>query len=203
MIGPTGDDFDAKVAELERFLEELDRRTYSNFTVTNPATGVKNLEVGPTSNGYVVRLRDDNGNTLYGNETTVADWGITGYRMPLPMYPTIPASGLAFGTTTTWVTTWETSTFVNTAVIQGRYIYQDVSPSGGTSEFRVAYDTGSGLVAMTESVVSAVNPGVTAKQFTYSWPSDFYDTEVKIYFQCRFATGTGAAVCSPVYLLGG
>lgn len=203
MIGPTASDFDARVAELGRFLEELDRRTYSNFTVTNPATGVKNLEVGPATAGrYQLRLRDDNGNTIYGNDTT-EDWGLVGYRQPMPMYPTVPASGLTFGTTTTWVTTWETQTFVNTRNMQIRYIYNDVFASGGTSEYRVAYDAGAGLVVMTGSLVSAVVSTLSGKQFSYTWPADFYDTEVQIFFQCRMASGSGNAVLSPVYLLGG
>lgn len=202
MISAAADDFDARVAAFERYIDELDRRTYSNFSVTNPTTGVKHLQIGPTPAGYELRLRDDHGNIIYGNDTT-ADWGVTGYWMPLPMYPAVPASGLLFGTSATWVTTWETTTFVSTAHIQIRYIYQDVGSSGGTSEFRVAYDAGAGLVVMPESLVSAVNPGVTGKQFSYSWLSDFYDTEVKLSFQCRMASGSGAAVISPVFLVGG
>lgn len=198
MISPSADDFDARVAELERHLDELDRRTYSNFTVTNPTTGVKNLEVGPLVSGYQVTLRDSNGNTIYGNRT---DIGVAGFRMPMPMYPGVPYSGGLTATSTTWVTMWQIRTFVNSTEVQIAYRFGDSSPSGGTTEARVAYDSGSGVTVMDTS--SGVNPTNTTKSFAFVWPTDLFDTEVQIFFQARMGSGGGAALISPMWCLGG
>lgn len=200
MISAAADDFNARVAELERFLDELDRRTHSNFTVTNPSSQVKHLEVGPINGQYQVVLRDDNGNTIYGTDP---NWGLAGPKFPLPMYPSVPATGLVFGTTSAWVNCWQTTTFVQTSNMQISYRYKDFSPSGGTAELRVAYDAGAGLVTMSESVVSAVAPPHSVHSFSYTWPADFYDTEVDLFFQARMAAGSGATASSPIYLLGG
>lgn len=200
MIGPTADDFDARVAELERFLDELDRRTWSNFTVTNPSTGVRNLEVGPVAGGYQVTLRDSNGNTIFGNRP---DIGFRGFRMPMPMYPSIPYGGGLAATNTTWVTIWQIQTFVNSTEVQVAYRFGDSAPSGGTTETRVAYDSGAGLTVMTGSASSAVNPTNSTNQFAFAWPLDLFDTEVKIFFQARMGTGSGSAVISPMWCLGG
>lgn len=200
MISPTGDGFDARVAELERFLDELDRRTYSNFTVTNPTTGVRNLEVGPVGAGFQVTVRDSNGNTIFGNRP---DIGFRGFRMPMPMYPAVPYGGGLTATTTTWVTMWHMQTFVNSTEVQVSYRFGDTSPAGGTTETRVAYDSGSGLTVMTGSDSSGVNPTNSTKQFAFVWPTDLYDTEVQVFFQARMGTGTGAALISPMWCLGG
>lgn len=200
MISATGDDFDAKVAALDRYLDELDRRTKSTFSVTNPATGVKNLEVGPVGDGYQVTLRDSNGNIIFGNRP---DIGFQGFRMPMPMYPSIPYSGGITATSTTWVTMWSMQTLVNSTEVQVAYRYGDTSPAGGTTETRVAYDTGSGLTVMTGSTASAVNPTNSTKQFAFVWPSDLFDTEVQVLFQARMGSGAGAALISPMWCLGG
>jgi hypothetical protein len=188
------------LTEAERYLDELDRKTYSNLAVTNPQTGVKNLEIGPIPGGYQVTLRDSNGNTIWGNRPDV---GVAGFRMPMPMYPSIPYAGGRTATTSAWVTMWQVLTFVNSAGIQIGYRYGDTAPAGGTSEVRVQYDTGSGPVTMPDSVSSSVNPGNTVIFFSYVWPSDLFDTQVRILLQARIAAGSGAAVASPMYLLGG
>lgn len=199
MISPTGDDFAAQVAELERYLDDLDRRTRSTFTVTNPATGVKNLEVGPAGTGYTVRLRDSNGNTIFGNRAQ----GIEGYRMPLPMYPSVPYSGYIYDSTSTFIDIWLTRTFVNSPSLNVTYRYGDLVPSGGTMEARVQYDLGAGRVTMPGSTVSAVNPVNATQTFTFTWPTDVFATEVTIAIQTRMASGAGQAAASPVSILGG
>jgi hypothetical protein len=186
---------------LEQFLDELDRKTHSNLRVTDPNTGIANLEVGPTANGYEYRLRDANGNTVYGNDAA-AGKGLVGYKMAMPMYPSTPASGLTFGTTTTWVTTWQTRTFVNTLGVQLAYRYQDSSPSGGTSEYRYVYDIGSGPVVIGSTFRQAVNPTHTVVNAQFIWPSDLSDIEVSLSLQCRMASGSGSAVASPIWTLG-
>jgi hypothetical protein len=198
MISPASDDFNDQVAELERYLDELERRTYSNFTVTNPSTGVKNLEVGPSGSGYKVTLRDSNGNTIWGNRSDV---GITGFRMPLPMYPSLAIAGSG-AVDTTWVDMWSCTTFVNSKNVQVAYRYQDIAPSGGTSECRVQYDAGAGRVTMTGSTVSAVN-AAGAFGFSFPWPSDYFDTEIMIVLQGRISSGVGGLLVSPMYVLGG
>lgn len=196
MISPTGDD---PVAELERYLDELDRRTRSSFTVTNPATGVANLEVGPSGTSYRVRLRDSNGNTIFGNRAQ----GIEGYRMPLPMYPSVPYSGYIYDSTTTFIDIWLAKTFVNSPTLNVTYRYGDLVPSGGTMEARVQYDIGAGRVTIAGSTVSAVNPTNSTKSFTFAWPSDVFNTEVTLAIQTRMASGSGQAAASPVSILGG
>lgn len=201
---PPPDDFDAQVAELERYLDALDQKTFSNFKVTNPVSGVSNLEVGPAPDGYQVRLRDDNGNVIFGNDT-VRDWGLTGLRIPMPMYPSKPIAGLqAVGTGTTWVNGWQMKTFINTARLQIAYRFADVAPAGGTSEYRVSIDTGSGAVVMPGSLWSTVNPPASVFGFFgYQTPSNLFATEVDIFFQSRMASGTGSAMISPFAILGG
>jgi hypothetical protein len=202
VIGPSADDFDARVADLERFLDELDRRNWSNFTVTNPTSGVKNLEVGPVGSKYQIVLRDSNDNVIFGNHLN-PDIGFSGFRMPMPMYPSIPYAGGVTATTTTWVTMWQTRTFVNSHDIQASYRYGDTAPAGGTTEARLQYDIGAGPVTVASSVASSVNPTNTPKAFTFTWPSDVFDTEVTLLLQARMVTGTGAAVASPMYVVGG
>lgn len=194
------DSFDTRVAELERFLDELDRKTYSNFAVTNPVSGVKNLEVGPSGGGYAVALRDSNGNLIFGNRPDV---GISGFRVPMPMYPATPYSSRHFATNTTWVDMWQMRTFVNARNLQVQYRYGDFLPSGGTSEARVQYDLGAGRVTMTGSGTTAVNPTNTVYSFSFPWPSDVFDTEVTVVIQGRMASGTGNLMVSPIYMLGG
>lgn len=202
MISPTGDDFDARAAELERFLDELDRRTASNFTVTNPVSGVKNLEVGPVGDKYQIQLRDSNDNTIFGNHLN-PDIGFAGFKMPMPMYPSIPYAGGVTATTSTWVTMWHTRTVVNSPNVQASYRYGDTAPAGGTTEARLQYDIGAGPVAVATSVASSVNPTNTPKAFVFAWPFDVFDVEVTLLLQARVASGTGAAVASPMYFVGG
>lgn len=196
MQAPDDDTLDGQLTALEHYLDELDRKTWSNFTVTNPTTGVKNLEITPPA----VNLRDSNGNIIFGGRSDV---GIQGFKMPLPMYPSITNAGSLTATTSTFVTLWQTRTFVNSRGIQMTYRYQDLAPAGGSNEYRVQYDTGSGPVTIPQSVVIATAPAMTVKQFAFLWPSDLFDTEVTITIQARIASGTGSAVACPMYLLGG
>lgn len=200
MISPS-DDADAELTALEKYLDELDRKVYSTFAVTNPATGVKHLEAGRVGSGYQVRLRDDHGNVIFGNDPVN---GLTGLRVPMPMYPETPLSGQLYGTTTTWVTMWQMTTFMNSTNVQIAYRCQDILPSGGTSEYRVAFDYGAGLTVMAGSLASGVNkPHTAVGFFSNTWPVDVFDTPVTIYFQGRMASGTGRAVLSPIAILGG
>lgn len=194
MVLRSSDDYDAELTALESYLDELDRKTYSTLTVTNPTTGVKNLQVDSTG----VRLRDANGNVVYGN---AAPLGVTGYRVPMPMYPSIPLAAEG-ATTSTFKDTWQTTTIVSTKAISIFYRFGDLAPTGGTTETRVQYDAGAGRVTMTGSGTTAVNPVNTTYQFAYTWPSNLYNTEVTIYLQCRMATGVGGCVISPIYVLG-
>lgn len=200
MQAPDDDTMDGQLTALERYLDELDRKTWSTFAVTNPLTGVKNLEVGPNGSGYRVALRDSNGNVIFGNRPDV---GITGFRMPMPMYPTVPNAGSLTATTSTFVTMWQCRTFVNSPQIQFQYRYGDVAPAGGTTECRVQYDTGAGPVTIAGLNASSVNPTNTTKLFAFVWPSDLSNTEVTLTLQARIASGAGAAVASPVFVLGG
>lgn len=201
MITPSDDTFEGRVAQLEAFLDEVDRRTFSDFSVTNPVTGVKNLEVGPVpGGGYQVAIRDSNGNVIYGNRP---DIGIQGFRMPMPMYPSIPYGGGLTATSTTWVTVWEIKTQPTSTEIQCAYRFSDLAPAGGTTETRVAYDVGAGLVVMPTSTSSGVNPNNATKSFVYVWPADYFDTEIQIMFQVRISTGSGSGVISPMYMVGG
>lgn len=198
MRSPGNDDIEAQLAALEQYLDELDRKTRSNLSVTNPVTGIKNLEVNQTDG---VTLRDDNGNIIFG--ANVSQWGFKAPRMPMPVYPTQVASGLLFADTTTWVTFWQTSTFVNAPVLQLAYRYKDFSPSGGTSQCRVVYNVGAGDVIITDSIDSFINPTNQQKYAEFTWPTDIYDTEVNIYLQGRMSAGTGNMAVSPVFFLGG
>jgi hypothetical protein len=202
VISSTADGFDAQLAAAERYLDELDRKTYSNFSVTNPTTGVKNLEVGPVGDKYQVRLRDSNGNVIYGNHLN-PDIGIDGFRMPMPMYPSIPYTGGFTATTSTWVTMYRFLTMVNSSGIQVAYRYGDQAPAGGTLEARVQYNIGGGPITITDSVVTAVGIGHAITSFAFTWPADIFDIQVEILLQARMATGSGAALASPMYFLGG
>jgi hypothetical protein len=202
VISPTADDFDAKLAGAERYLDEVDRKTYSNFAVTNPATGVQNLEVGPVGDKYQVRLRDSNGNVIYGNHLN-PDIGIEGFRMPMPMYPSIPYTGGLTATSATWVTMYVFRTLVNSSAIQVSYRYGDLAPAGGTMEARVQYDIGAGPVTIDASLATSVGVGHSTKSFAFTWPSDIFDTQVEVLLQARMSIGAGSAVASPMYFLGG
>lgn len=204
MRSPPSGDFDSRVAEFQRYLDELDRRTYSNFAVTNPTTGVKNLEVGPdpVTGEQAVRLRDDNGNTIYGNRT---GGGVLGLRMPLPMYPSVPEANF-FSNDATWLTTWTAIIFATSPTLQCSYRFGDSEQGGGTIEARVLYDTGSGPIVMSGSTASAVNPLNTLQNFAFTWPSNLFNTPVTLSLQVRVAVAgafDAAAVASPMYVVGG
>jgi hypothetical protein len=198
MQSPDNDTLNGQIDALEKYLDELDRKTKSTFAVTNPVTGVKNLEVGPSGTDYHVYLRDSNGNIIWGNHPVS---GIQGFRMPLPMYPSIPTAGQA-AVNTTWVDMWGCRTFVNSSAVTIQMRYRDSIASGATSEVRVQYDTGSGRVTMPGSTFSNVNAN-NIQQFVFTWPTDLFDTEIEIVIQGRIASGTGALMVSPLYILGG
>lgn len=190
----SSEETDAELTALETYLDELDRKTYSTFTVTDPVSAVKSLQVDPAG----VRIRDANGNVVYGNATPL---GVTGFRSPMPMYPSIPLAAEG-STNTTFKDTWQTSTIVTTKAISIYYRFADLAPTGGTTETRVQYDAGAGRVTMTGSGTTGVNPTNSTFQFAFTWPSNLYNTEVTIYLQCRMASGTGGCVVSPIYVLG-
>jgi hypothetical protein len=202
VISPTSDDFDARVTELERYIDELDRRTYSTLAVTNSATGVKNLEIGPDGTEYIIRLRDDHNNIIFSNRP---DIGVAGFRMPLPMYPGTPFANF-FSSDATWLTTWQATLFVNSPILQCAYRFEDPEQGGGTVECRMLYDIGGGQVVIADSTSSAANPVNALKQFQLTWPSNVFDIDVSLYLQCRVSV-PGAfdtfAIASPVYILGG
>lgn len=194
------DDTDAgRLTALERYLDELDRKTWSNFNVTNPTTGVKNLEVGPSGAAYQVRLRDSNGNIIYGNSV---GGGVAGFRTPLPMYPARPFGGYIYDSTTTWIDIWQTQTVINSQGISVQYRYADLNQAGGSLEARMQYDIGGGRVTIAASTAAGVNPTNSIKSFTFTWPGDQMGVEATLALQTRMASGIGQAVASPIYILG-
>jgi hypothetical protein len=203
VISASSGDFNARADALERYLDELDRKTFSNFAVTNPLTGMKNLEVGPdpTTGEHIVRLRDDNGNVIYGNRP---EGGVLGIRMPLPMYPSVPEANV-FSNDATWLTTWESILFATSSGLQGAYRLGDREVVGATIEGRMLYDIGAGQVVIPESVASRVNPVNAIIQFIYQWPTNLFNTPVTLTLQCRVSLAgafDSAAIASPMYVLG-
>jgi hypothetical protein len=200
MQSPDDDTTEGQLAALERYLDELERKTLSNFMVTNPTTGVKNLEVGPTGSTYHVRLRDSNGNILYGNRD---GGGVAGFRTPLPMYPARPFSGYIYDSDTNWIDIWQTRSVINSQGLSVQYRYADLNQAGGSLEARMQYDIGGGRVTIASSLVTgAVNPTNSTKSFTFTWPGDQMGVEATLALQTRMASGTGQAAASPVYILG-
>lgn len=200
MQAPDDDTVDGQLTALERYLDELDRKTWSNFAVTNPTTSVKNLEVGPSGTAYQALLRDSNGNIIYGNR---AGGGVSGFRTPLPMYPATPFGGYIYNSDTNWIDIWQTRTVINSQGLTFQYRYADLNASGGTLEARVQYDIGGGRVTITGSTVSAINPTNSIKTFSFTWPGDQMGVEATLALQTRMSVGTlGQSVASPVYILG-
>jgi hypothetical protein len=190
-------DLRSEFDQLKRRMAELERKTFSNLSVTDPLTGVKMLQIdedAANGNAARIQIRDQAGAILIGNDT-VSGWG---FAWPIISYPMYPYSAFKLSTTL--------------GVLDGLW-------NGGVNVLsrKVGWSfwiEGSGTVTSVEwrfSWLSNNTPDTTITQQTtsglptlvagnYLLPSNQINKGVVFTVQARVAAGSGSAACTPYYV---
>lgn len=121
MIGPTNDNDENRLAALWAQAREWERRTFSNVTVTDPASGTALLEVTPLpadpGKSQVV-VRDYNGHELLKNDTN-SGWGLAAPQNAYPVNPALPAIS---NTSTSFTEAWLYAGFTYSRTVEWAYV---------------------------------------------------------------------------------
>src|ERR1700758_4609501 len=91
---PQPDDVAARLADLQRQIDELGRKTFSNLSVTDSVTQNSVLKINQDSsnnNASRVTIRDSSNDIIFQNDT-VAGWG---YTAPNIAYSVVPFNMLS------------------------------------------------------------------------------------------------------------
>lgn len=183
MQSPTDPD---PLARIEQRLAEMQRRTMSTLTVTNPADGVAYLDIS----GSRLRMRDSNGTFILANQGPPS-WG---YLNPwqnyvlFPFQPPVISNALTGPMQNTALATLYPNqarmSFTVTTVVS--------SSTGGIADTQVVYTVNGGSpVTIAASVgTTASTTGVTSS-WEYVWPADYFGDKIKVMFQARIRPGTG------------
>lgn len=188
-----------KLTALERRLDEMQRRTMSTLSVTNPVDGITYVQI---SNGQVW-IYDSNGTLILGSASS---WG---YLNPWQNYVAFPATPpLISNALTGAMQNTATATFYpNQARMFFTVKATSDSVTGGIVDVQVSYTVNGGAPVL---IADSVN--TTASTVTYSfecvWPTDFFGDRINVLFQARVRPGTGdplndMAIFGPIRLYGG
>jgi hypothetical protein len=203
------DDLVNRIARLEARLNEMDRKTLSNLSVTDSPTQIKTLQIdSDPANGRAARfaLRDSSGNLLYGNDTK-AGWGqiqATNY----PIYPIVSDAATQI-TGGSYGLLWQSG--VNILAKQLNYQIQHiVSGAVGTAgQFKLEWRANSITTLIYETTLT-VATGTFVNDYvggtgSYNFPSNIYGTGVSLWLSARLSAGVGGgnwAGMTPNYLQG-
>jgi hypothetical protein len=189
--------------------QELERRTFSNISVTDPVTGVKLLQVVPLAadpGKSQVTVKDQLGHDLLRNDTA-AGWGLAAPQAShasYPYWPVISATGSSF------IECWSFWGYCYSPAIEYAYIH-GTEFSSTTAETQVEYSTTqtgpwtvvTGSTTQSNQDVSDITTVFTVRSGTFTLPLTSAGQLMAIRLTSRVASGPGAkAWCSPVYLNG-
>ncbi len=189
----------AQVAELNRRIDELSRRTLGSVSVSLGNNQYFSIATDPTTGVPKLKLKDGDSNVLLSNDT-VAGWGLSSPSFPLPASPTKAAFLQNSSILSTW-TTWASGT----AVVQNPRLnisYQkslSVAAAPGstaTASFQVVATIGVGSPVvispadtLTNSVAGTEIDAVTT--FPYDFPTDVFGQLVTLSYQSELTAQTG------------
>lgn len=187
-----------ELSDLWAQAREYERRTFSNVAVTDPATGIKNLEVGNSR----TTIRDSLGNILFQTSPT---WGLAYPRNGYPAYPAWPAVA---GRSTTFSEIFLFLGYVYGQSLEYGYIHGTEFPDT-TSECRLEYTTDfvsftpvPGSTTQSNQDVSDTTTVFTLRSGTFTLPVVTSGQAWGVRLVCRYLPG-GSGITAwgvPVYL---
>ena len=188
---------------------EWERRTFSNVSVTDPVTGVKNLEIAPVAASpgrSQITIRDPAGHAILKNDTA-AGWGLAAPQTGYPSYPAWPAIST---TSTIFAEVWIFNGFLYSPQIERAYI-AGTEFTDTTAECRIEYSTDAANWTIVTNSVFQSNQDVSDETTVFTVFSGTFRIPItasgNVYYirlMCRKASGPGTrAFCSPVYLNAG
>lgn len=174
------------LARIEQRLAEMQRRTMSTLTVTNPVDGITYLRV---SGGHVYMF-DSNGTLILGN-VGPPSWG---YLNPwqnyvlFPSQPPVISNALSGPMQNTALSVL----YPNQARMSFTVTTKVASSTGGVADTQVVYTVNGGSpVTIAASVASTTSTTGVTQSFEYVWPADYFGDKIRISFQARIRPGTG------------
>lgn len=205
------DTTEKRLADLEAKVEELSRKTFVNLAVTDVATNVKSLEIGPdatNSNRSHIQIRDSAGNVILANDT-VAGWG---YSAPNTMYPMYPnnSSAATQQTTAGQATTYIGRIRVNCPKLTVGALAES-SGGGGSAggDYKIMYSLPATPNTLIQIGATASLTGVGYQYFYYErtviFPSNLFGQLIWLQLQCGMTSGVGAGnwvANTPSYVFG-
>lgn len=188
-------DTEDRLSRIRARLDEMQRRTMSSLTVTNPVDGIQYLAAGT---GHVY-LFDPHGTLILASQGGT-QWGYLNPWQDYVMFQAKP-TGSAFAFTGALQTTLWATLYPNQPRMQFTVDTQVNSSSGAIADTQVSYTVNGGSpVTVPVSVAATSSTTRISTSFTYLWPSDLFGAKVRVSFQARIRTGTGnPALDSVVY----
>lgn len=181
---PSDSSINARLQRIEQRLDEMQRRTMSNLSVTTDA-GVKVLEIQADS----ATIRTPAGDALLVT-ATLPQWGFREPWAPITAFPTSAFSSSSDSPDPAVYSTMSTARFKPTSakLLGGTLAYRLSSAPTATCEFRVQYRINGGSLIDIAASHGSTTSG-TAVQFTweYIFPVDVYDDDITLEFQARLA----------------
>lgn len=206
------DDLVARIAKLEAKVDEINRKTLSNISVTDPTTQIKTLEIGQdaaNSNRSFIKIRDTAGGIIMANDT-VAGWGASAPNISYSLYPWNSWSAVQI-TSAGFQTTYTGQIFINMPRINFR-MNREISGGGvlSTASMKVSWYQGANYatrtqMGATQSFPSATGYRAAESPLTYLWPSNMLGQYVYVVFEASLDTGAGGGnwcANTPIYLVG-
>lgn len=207
---PSGDFLDT-IAQLERRIAELERRTLRSVVIPEGGLTVKGdggvSVVDPdeverfraAADG--VTVRDESGTVIFSNNNT-SGWGMslpniqTPFNRYEPLYPAEYFSATTFGNiqiASHVVNHPSVAMGANTRIdtaganVEVRYIWSQISSEPGPTEF---------------TIMGTLNGVGDLGPVTYTFPSDKFGEHVYVIMQARRSAGTGLVTAQPAYFYG-
>jgi hypothetical protein len=197
-----------RLDELERKLAEMQRRTMSSLSITNPSNNVSMVNI----NQSYTALNDKNGATILYSATS-SHWGYSNPWQNYVVVPSAPPSGSVFAggfvdsqVAYFWPNQPRMLLTIKTVMTN---IDPSVEPTGAIGDWQVVYSVdGVGSTAIPGLSGSTSTPEVTVTQSaSYLWPADYFNHKIQLRYQCRIRPGTGNGddymLVAPTRLYGG
>lgn len=184
-LTPKQDSIDKRLNALDAAIDEFERKTLSNLSVTDPNTGVKMLVVDKDStNGRPrITVKDSAGDILLLNDTLGAGWGLRA-----PLYGGSPFLDNSFNgsqnTTTTDKINWKIAFPVASQKVLLRYFYETSFTGSKTGTYAIRWAPW-GTTSYTD-IVAPFNLTTSGYSFsgynqvTYTWPSNMFGQVIEI-----------------------
>lgn len=189
-----------KLAAIEARIDEIARKTFTTFTVTD-SSGIQMLSVLPGNLGRrQLSFKDSAGDVLIQNDVNGAGWG---FSHPQPVNSSVAPSDYQgnSNSTTTSATVWSVYMPVLTQKIHGYgfMCIQDLTSTSRVANYEVKWAP-LGTTTYTSIDTSSTSGAnvATLREWDYTWPSNMYNQIVEISFwgACTtvgVGTNTGAS----------